>query len=421
MTVGRDHDAAGHLWTGSVHARPGPGAVPTVLSGPARHVPNDTADSSSDTRRVAGGGRGQLTGTQIHAARFGRSRLHSVLALGLGDRTWVSHGRAVAVTTELGHVASAGGWWGAGVLGGLSLLSGGAGPTALTGVVVLLVAVGWWAPRLERQWRGRREHDVDDGPWLLTDVAAVPGTGGGDAVLAHVAAGADDAGRRLVLAVEPANQHALDLYERHGFSPTGNARGRLLRERRPQPADGDRQATTRVDRCFAIAATLSVATALTLLWDDDPRGWLMPIAASLAVAAAATDLSSRRIPNALTGIGAVTTAIVGGLVVANSDVTIVDLLGGAALFAGPLLAANLATAGRTPGLGDVKLATVLGAVLGTAGLVVTYLTLLAVLATGAVFGLAWQRRTGERGFPLAPGVAAATCVALAIAAPGGPL
>lgn len=83
--------------------------------------------------------------------------------------------------------------------------------------------------------------------------------------------------------------------------------------------------------------------------------------------------------------------------------------------AGPLLASNVATRGRTPGLGDVKLAAVAGAgVAVVASLDAVLPTLLIALAVGAVFGAIYVRRSRWPGFPLGPPIAAATGLTLAV-------
>ena len=84
--------------------------------------------------------------------------------------------------------------------------------------------------------------------------------------------------------------------------------------------------------------------------------------------------------------------------------------------AGPLLVSHLVTRGRTPGLGDVKLAGVLGLTLGAVSMRSAYVALLTSLLIGAVFGLWYQRRSGRTGFPFAPAIALSTIVVLVVAA-----
>lgn len=165
---------------------------------------------------------------------------------------------------------------------------------------------------------------------------------------------------------------------------------------------------TRTDVTVGISAAVAM---LVLHW---PGTWsrhvLVAAAAFIVATAASTDWRVQRIPNVLTLAG-----IIPILWIATGTRTVTDALIGAAITAGPLLAAHLATATRTPGLGDVKLAAIAGATVGlfdptTAPLAVLFMTLLG----GAGFGAIWQRTTGRRGFPLGPAIATATLAMLTI-------
>ena len=88
---------------------------------------------------------------------------------------------------------------------------------------------------------------------------------------------------------------------------------------------------------------------------------------------------------------------------------------GAALAGTPLFVQHIATGCRTPGLGDVKLAAVLGLVAGAIHPAVAIAGLLSSLLLGAVFGLLWQRRWSRGpGFPLGPALAAGMAAAIGI-------
>ena len=112
--------------------------------------------------------------------------------------------------------------------------------------------------------------------------------------------------------------------------------------------------------------------------------------------------------DALTIAGFASTLAVAFPLHASDRIDMVDLAVGGALMGGPLLVSHLATRGRPPGLGDVKLAGVLGLTLGAVSPTAAYAGLLLSLLPGAVFGLWYQRRSGCRGFPFAPAIAAAT-------------
>lgn len=151
-----------------------------------------------------------------------------------------------------------------------------------------------------------------------------------------------------------------------------------------------------------------ISLTLVALWWTTPTRWLVPIAATTAILAAVVDLRELRVPNALSLAGFVATLTAAIPLVARSSLDERDLVLGAVIMAGPLLVSHLAMRGRTPGLGDVKLAGVLGLTLGAVSVTAAYVGLLASLLTGAVFGLWYQRRTRGRGFPFAPAIAMAT-------------
>jgi leader peptidase (prepilin peptidase)/N-methyltransferase len=159
----------------------------------------------------------------------------------------------------------------------------------------------------------------------------------------------------------------------------------------------------------------AVSLALVALWWATPIGWLAPVASATAIAAAIVDWRTLRVPNRLTLSGLVATAVVAAPLVLSDAIVGWDLMLGALVMAGPLLVSHLATRGRTPGLGDVKLAGVLGLTLGAASMTIAYGALLASLLIGAVFGLWYQRLTGRRGFPFAPAIALGTIGVLAVA------
>lgn len=165
-------------------------------------------------------------------------------------------------------------------------------------------------------------------------------------------------------------------------------------------------------RTWLIAGLASMA--LIAPWWTTPIRWLAPIAATTAITAAVVDWRTLRVPNPLSLAGFIATAVVGAPLVLAGALRGQDMLVGLALMAGPLLVSHLATRGRTPGLGDVKLAGVLGLTLGAVSLRAAYWSLLASLLIGAAFGIWYQRRTGRRGFPFAPAIAAATIGVLAV-------
>lgn len=161
-----------------------------------------------------------------------------------------------------------------------------------------------------------------------------------------------------------------------------------------------------------IAAGALAALAMCAL--HQPGTWsrlvVVATAAFAVVTAAGTDLRLHRIPNAL-----VAASVLPLLWISTGAGITGHALVGALIMAGPLLASNLATRGRTPGLGDIKLAGVACAALGMLDPVDAPLAALMItLLGGAIFGTIYQRRTRQRGFPLGPAIAAATITLLVI-------
>lgn len=165
--------------------------------------------------------------------------------------------------------------------------------------------------------------------------------------------------------------------------------------------------------CWSSASFVSLA--LVALWWTAPIRSLVPIAATTAIVAAVIDWRALQVPNILTLVGLGATVIVALPLVLGDALAAQHLVMGAVLMAGPLLVSHLVTRGRTPGLGDVKLAGVLGMTLGAVSVMTVYVALIGSLLVGALFGLWYQRRTGTRGFPFAPAIATATIGVLVVA------
>lgn len=185
----------------------------------------------------------------------------------------------------------------------------------------------------------------------------------------------------------------------------------------PQPHQTEADAPVVGHRGYergAALAGVAVAAVLVWAWWSDPVVWLMPATGILVVAAAAIDWRTKRIPNRLTLAALV---VLGPVVAALAIQDLVqwrEVLGGVGLMAGPLLGANLVTRSHMPGLGDVKLAGLLGITLGAVSPSAAYAALLGSLVLGAGFGMVYRARTGARSFPLAPAISGATVLVLAL-------
>lgn len=157
-----------------------------------------------------------------------------------------------------------------------------------------------------------------------------------------------------------------------------------------------------------ICAGLAVAALLTVVYVGRAEVLMMSALGIIAVIAALIDARTLRIPNWLTVTGAFLFASLSVHLVVVENATWQPIAAGAAIMGGPLLAAHLVSRSRTPGLGDVKLATVLGAPLGAVSPAAAYWALLMALTMGAGFGLIYQRATKRRAFPLGPAISLAS-------------
>ena len=158
----------------------------------------------------------------------------------------------------------------------------------------------------------------------------------------------------------------------------------------------------------AIGAGLGIATLLAVVYVGRAEVLMMPALGMIAVTAAVIDARTFRIPNWLTGMGAFLFAVLSIHLVVVENTAWQPIVAGAAIMGGPLLAAHLVSKSRTPGLGDVKLATVLGSPLGAVSPAAAYWALLTALTIGAGFGFIYQRTTKRRAFPLGPAISLAS-------------
>jgi leader peptidase (prepilin peptidase)/N-methyltransferase len=166
----------------------------------------------------------------------------------------------------------------------------------------------------------------------------------------------------------------------------------------------------RVDRAtalIAIAGGAVGAAAAVALGRSLPGTVVAGVAVGLLAAATRVDLRERRVPNTLTYGGAV--AAVTAAAIEGPHAAVGALLG-LALAGGVMAAAAFASRGAL-GLGDVKLAAAVGALLGPAGVPL----FLVASGTAGALGAAWLLiRGGSRRdtMPYAPALAAGAVVAL---------
>ena len=167
----------------------------------------------------------------------------------------------------------------------------------------------------------------------------------------------------------------------------------------------------------AVAVVTGVLAALVAL--AYPGSWLLPAQLwllALAVVLTLTDVQHRRLPNVLLLPGGAVLAVLlaaGAVVEGRGGDLLGPVLTAAVLFTLFLLAAVVSPSGM--GMGDVKLAGVLGLALGLSGPAATVLAVLVAFALHAVLAvvLLVTRRAGRRtALPFGPALLAGTGLAL---------
>lgn len=187
---------------------------------------------------------GHLAAARLHARRFGRPLLSSIVTLAIADRLITHPDGGVLAVTRLGRpwprvVVTAIAYVGLVVTTSVAAAHGRYATTAASAIALTVVIV-IAAPKAVRKLRHTRVHAPHtNSAWLITDTATEPHRGVGDQLMHNVTELADAADARLVLMVRPDNTTALRLYARHGFTTQTGRRGRVLLKRQPftSPAD----------------------------------------------------------------------------------------------------------------------------------------------------------------------------------------
>lgn len=388
-------------------------------AGPSERVANDLF--GVDRRPL-----GVWRAAGLHARRFHRHRVMSLLVLVTAThRVERTHAVATVVVRDaLSAGVCAVGWL---------LTTVGVAATVVTAVerwpiawallpavvAASVIASAATGQRVEAWWRWRGHAAV----LVVANVAADrDGCGHGDDLFATLTGGADAVGRAMVLRVDPRNSRAVLLYRRHGFEPIGTDRTSRLRMVRaaamgtsPSVATAPSWLAPIPVSAPAVAVGTAVGVGLTAVYWGTPAAWLLLLFGLVGGLAADCDLRWLRIPNRLLAAGAVAEV---ALVVIMGWLFDVPMAGaaltGAAIAGAPLLTQHVATGGRTPGLGDAKLAGVLGLVAGAVHPAAAIAGLLVSLLFGTVCGLVWQRRWQRGpGFPLGPALATGMTLVLA--------
>lgn len=188
----------------------------------------------------------------------------------------------------------------------------------------------------------------------------------------------------------------------------------------PAWAAGNLKTAARVGRRARTLAALATALAFGVLGWRVGLDWLLPAMLALAlvgVAISVVDLLEQRIPNRMLLLGSPVVAglLLGGLALHGAWWSMLWMLGGAAaMFALYFLLALISP--NAMGMGDVKLAALLGGALGALGLTSWLVGLLAAFLIGGVAAIASliAGRAGWRSnIPFGPWMVAGALVGIA--------
>jgi leader peptidase (prepilin peptidase)/N-methyltransferase len=141
-----------------------------------------------------------------------------------------------------------------------------------------------------------------------------------------------------------------------------------------------------------LATAALFAATVTIHYDDGPRLVLGVVLVAFLVPLTLVDVAVRLLPNRLTGPAAAVAVVAGTLLDPGGELE--RLLAGAAAGGCFLLAALASPAGM--GMGDVKLATVLGLFLGEEVAVALFVALVAGVAVGVVIIARKGARAGRK-------------------------
>lgn len=178
---------------------------------------------------------------------------------------------------------------------------------------------------------------------------------------------------------------------------------------------GRARLASRLVTAFAGAAALGIAS-----WGAGPAPQL-PAAIAFALVGTTlsiVDLAEQRLPNGmlLVAVATVGPLLIAGLVVsADWPALLAGAIGAVAMFAVYFLMALISV--RAMGMGDVKLAAIVGAMLGAHGISTWLVGLVATFVIGgvaAIIQLARRSASEREGIPFGPFMVAGTLVALAV-------
>lgn len=319
-------------------------------------------------------------------------------------------GDAMVTTMVASPVAGRGGLFGVVTLGLLLAVSAGLAPAGWVSVLIVVLGLGGLVAFVERVAMSAA---VPSGHARWSDVRGADSRmkGAGEAALRSLLR---DDHRPAVLEVDESADGLVRMYRRLGFAETG----RTVRRRRggvvvmemtragdesaPAPSIGAEPTDWEL-----VAAAVAGLLVAALVGFEDPRASAVVASVVVFVLAGLADWRVLRISNSVLGAG--------GLVVLAVAYEVGDwsgALGGALAAGAPLLAMNLATRGRSPGMGDVKLVAFGGAVVGIFSITAAVVAVLVGLLAGGVFGVVYESLMKRRGFPLGVPLASVFAVVL---------
>lgn len=169
---------------------------------------------------------------------------------------------------------------------------------------------------------------------------------------------------------------------------------------------------------FLVAASIVAVGGLAWRYWPSTVFWLESVGVLVMAAACLVDIRERRIPNVLVGSAFFGFAMVLGVgaLVTGQPSRLIGAGAGAIAFAAPLLGSHLLSKRNLPGLGDVKLAGVLGLLVGAVHPLLAGYGLVLGLLFGAAHGLLRRPRGARGAFAFAP----ALCLGAVVALVAGP-
>lgn len=164
-----------------------------------------------------------------------------------------------------------------------------------------------------------------------------------------------------------------------------------------------------VVRRAVVAATVTAAVLGSALPVPYPVRWSVAVVGAVLALAALVDVREHKLPNRLLGAGMV--VVFAGVLSTATSANLMSAIWGMALAGGLMLIVRVT---RGVGMGDVKMAAVVGASTGAAAVVAAPLAIAIAALVGAMYGVLASRQR----LPLGPALWAGWAISLAAFASG---